>query len=131
MADTQKHLLIVDDETALRSAIAERLADQGFSVEQAGSGEEALQRLTEFAFDILITDLRLPGINGRELARRLLPLRPEMKVLYLSGYAGDSALRRDLSAEKAFLAKPFTPEALARKVREILDTPTPAAALSC
>ena len=64
MADTQKHLLIVDDEAALRSAIAERLADHGFTVVQAGSGEEALSLLAEFAFDILITDLRLPGIGA-------------------------------------------------------------------
>ena len=61
MTDGQKHLLIVDDETALREAIAERLADHGFVVEQADSGEQALERLAEFAFDILITDLRLPG----------------------------------------------------------------------
>ncbi|MBW8713899.1 MAG: response regulator, partial [Acidobacteria bacterium] len=61
MAEGQKHLLLVDDESALREAIAERLADHGFIVEQADSGEQALQRLTDFAFDILITDLRLPG----------------------------------------------------------------------
>jgi DNA-binding response OmpR family regulator len=65
MSEGQKHLLIVDDETALRETIAERLADHGFLVEQADSGEQAIERLTAFAFDILITDLRLPGIDGR------------------------------------------------------------------
>ena len=67
MSEGQKHLLIVDDEGGLREAIAERLADHGFLVEQADSGERALQRLSEFAFDILITDLRLPGIDGRQV----------------------------------------------------------------
>ena len=67
MTDGQKHLLIVDDETPLREAIAERLSDQGFIVEQATSGEQALERLAAFAFDILITDLRLPGIDGRKV----------------------------------------------------------------
>ena len=69
MPENQKHLLIVDDETALRSAIAERLTDHGFAVEEAGSGEDALQRLTDFAFDILFSDLRLPGVGGREVQR--------------------------------------------------------------
>ena len=70
MTDSPKHLLLVDDETALREAIAERLADHGFEVEQADSGEQALERLAEFAFDILITDLRLPGIDGAAGPRR-------------------------------------------------------------
>ena len=67
MSEGQKHLLIVDDEGALREAIAERLGDHGFVVEQAASGEQALDRLADFAFDILITDLRLPGIDGRQV----------------------------------------------------------------
>ena len=77
MSESQKHLLIVDDETALREAIAERLADQGFVVEQADSGEDALERLAEFAFDILITDLRLPGIDGRQVLDAALERYPE------------------------------------------------------
>ena len=65
MAENAKHLLLVDDEAALREAIAERLADHGFVVEQASNGEDAVARLAEFAFDIIITDLRLPGVDGR------------------------------------------------------------------
>ena len=65
MAENAKHLLLVDDEAALREAIAERLADHGFIVEQAANGEDALARLSEFAFDIIVTDLRLPGVDGR------------------------------------------------------------------
>ena len=59
-----KHLLLVEDEAALREAVAEQLADNGYVVEQAESGEVALERLADFAFDVLITDLRLPGISG-------------------------------------------------------------------
>jgi len=64
MSEGQKHLLLVDDESALREAIAERLADHGFLVEQAENGEHAIQRLAEFAYDILLTDLRPPGSTG-------------------------------------------------------------------
>ena len=64
MSDTQKHLLLVEDEAPLREAIAEQLTDRGYRVEQADSGEAAIAQLADFAFDIIITDLRLPGIDG-------------------------------------------------------------------
>ena len=65
MADQAKHLLLVEDEAPLRQAIAEQLADRGFQVEQADSGEAALARLADFAFDIIVTDLRLAGHRRR------------------------------------------------------------------
>ena len=86
MSEGQKHLLIVDDEHALREAIAERLADHGFVVEQATSGEEALQRLSDFAFDILITDLRLPGIDGAKVIEAALERYPEIIAIVITGY---------------------------------------------
>ena len=64
MPDPPKHVLLVEDEAPLRQAVAEQLADRGYKVVQAESGEIALARLTDFAFDIIITDLRLPGIDG-------------------------------------------------------------------
>jgi len=64
MSDQAKHLLLVEDEAPLRLAVAEQLADHGFHIEQADSGEAALARLAEFAFDVIVTDLRLPGIDG-------------------------------------------------------------------
>ena len=67
MTDAPQHLLLVDDERAFREVIAERLGESGYRVEQAGTGEEALERLNEFAFDVLITDLRLPGVDGRQV----------------------------------------------------------------
>ena len=86
MSDTQKHLLIVDDEKALREAIAERLADHGFVVEQAPSGEHALERLADFAFDVIITDLRLPGIDGRRVLDAALERYPEIIGIVITSF---------------------------------------------
>ena len=61
------HLLLIEDEAAYREVVAERLVDHGYRVTQAASGEEAMARLAEFAFDILLTDLRLPGVDGRQV----------------------------------------------------------------
>ena len=122
MADPQKHLLIVDDEGALRAAIAERLADRGFAVEQAGSGEEALQRLAEFAFDILITDLRLPGINGREVLDAALERYPELIVIVITGFGTvKDAVDAIKQGAADFITKPFQFDALLHVVRSALE----------
>ena len=86
-SDNPTHLLLVDDEEGFRTAIAEQLADQGFVVEQAGTGELALERLAEFAFDILITDLRLPGVDGRQLLDEALARYPTSSRLSSPGSA--------------------------------------------
>src|SRR4029450_12306259 len=86
MSEGQKHLLIVDDEHALREAIAERLADHGFVVQQATRGEEAAQRFSAFAFDILIADLRLPGIDGAKVIEAALERYPEIIAIVITGY---------------------------------------------
>jgi DNA-binding NtrC family response regulator len=122
MADNQKHLLIVDDEGALRSAIAERLADHGFAVEQAGSGEEALQRLAEFAFDILITDLRLPGINGREVLDAALERYPDLIAIVITGYGTvKDAVDAIKQGAADFVTKPFQFDALLHVVQSALE----------
>jgi len=122
MAEGQKHLLIVDDETALREAIAERLADHDFIVEQAGSGEEALQRLTDFAFDILITDLRLPGIDGAKVIEAALERYPEIIAIVITGYGtvkdAVEAIKRGASD---FITKPFQFDALLHVLRSALE----------
>src|SRR5918993_2876777 len=122
MADTQKHLLIVDDEGTLRSAIAERLADHGFSVEQAGSGEEALQRLAEFAFDILITDLRLPGIGGREVLDAALERYPDIIAIVITGYGTvKDAVEAIKQGAADFITKPFQFDALMHVLRSAME----------
>jgi DNA-binding NtrC family response regulator len=122
MADNQKHLLIVDDEGALRSAIAERLADHGFAVEQAGSGEEALQRLADFAFDMLITDLRLPGINGREVLDAALGRYPDIIAIVITGFGTvKDAVEAIKQGAADFITKPFQFDALLHVLRSAVE----------
>ncbi|MCA1650595.1 MAG: sigma-54 dependent transcriptional regulator [Acidobacteria bacterium] len=113
MAEGDKHLLIVDDENALREAIAERLADHGFVVEQADSGEQALQRLSEFAFDVIITDLRLPGIDGRQVMDAALQRYPEIVAIVITGFGTvKDAVEAIKQGASDFITKPFQFDAL-------------------
>ncbi len=122
MSDGQKHLLIVDDENALREAIAERLGDHGFVVEQADSGEAALQRLAEFAFDILITDLRLPGIDGRKVLDAALERYPEIIAIVITGYGTvKDAVEAIKQGAADFITKPFQFDALLHVLRSALE----------
>ncbi len=122
MADGQKHLLIVDDEPALREAIAERLADHDFIVEQAGSGEQALQRLADFAFDILITDLRLPGIDGAKVIEAALERYPEIIAIVITGYGTvKDAVEAIKQGAADFITKPFQFDALLHVLRSAVE----------
>ena len=122
MSEGQKHLLIVDDENALREAIAERLADHGFIVEQAASGEQALQRLADFAFDILITDLRLPGIDGRKVIEAALERYPEIIAIVITGYGTvKDAVDAIKQGAADFITKPFQFDALLHVLRSALE----------
>ena len=122
MSEGQKHLLIVDDENALREAIAERLADHGFVVEQAASGEQALQRLADFAFDILITDLRLPGIDGRKVIDAALERYPEIIPIVITGYGTvKDAVEAIKQGAADFITKPFQFDALLHVLRSALE----------
>ena len=113
MADTTKHLLLVDDEAALREAIAERLADHGFVVEQASSGEEALARLADFAFDIIVTDLRLPGVDGRAVLDAAIERYPEIIAIIITGFGTvKDAVNAIKQGAADFITKPFQFDAL-------------------
>jgi DNA-binding NtrC family response regulator len=122
MPEGQKHLLIVDDESALREAIAERLADHGFVVEQAASGEQALERLADFAFDILITDLRLPGIDGRQVVESALERYPDIIPIVITGYGTvKDAVEAIKQGAADFITKPFQFDALLHVLRSALE----------
>ncbi len=118
-------LLVVEDDEQIRALTCQVLREYGYATLAASRGEEALEiyRRHEGPIPLLVTDVVLPQMNGEELARQLTVLRPGIKALYLSGYANNAVvLHGILNRELAFLQKPFTPEALARKVREILDS---------
>ncbi len=122
MTENQKHLLIVDDEAALREAIAERLGDHGFIVEQAASGEEALERLAAFAFDILITDLRLPGIDGRQVLDAAVERYPELIAIVITGFGTvKDAVEAIKQGASDFITKPFQFDALMHVLRSAME----------
>jgi PAS domain S-box-containing protein len=138
-------LLLVEDEDGVRALARTVLQHCGYTVLEAADGEEALRVAARHNRDLarpgpssdlaraghglgpialLVTDVVMPGLGGRPLAERLLALQPGMKVLYVSGYADDAVVRHGVLEEQVqFLAKPFTPLALACKVREVLDAP--------
>src|SRR5215510_1490052 len=108
MADSSKHLLLVDDEASLRQAIAEQLTDRGYRVEQADSGEAAVARLADFAFDVIITDLRLPGLDGSALVQAAVGRYPDIIAIVVTGYGTmKDAVEAIKSGAFDFVSKPF------------------------
>jgi CheY-like chemotaxis protein len=116
-------VLVVEDEKELCDLAVELLAKQGYQVLSAANGTDAM-RVAEAhpgPIHLMLTDVMMPGITGRALAALLKALRPEMKVLFMSGYAEDVIVRRGLlEAGVELVPKPFTPAALAAKVRAVL-----------
>jgi CheY-like chemotaxis protein len=114
-------LLVVEDQAPLRRAIARALRDYGYTVLEAADGADALRVAAESkSLDLVVTDVVMPKMRGPELARRLRETRPSVRVLYVSGYADDASIVVD-EPGVALLTKPFAPDALARKVRDVLD----------
>jgi PAS domain S-box-containing protein len=117
-------ILIVEDEDLVRTLASRSLRERGYRVIEAHQGTDALRRLEADpgGIDLVITDVVMPEMGGRELARRLAGLRPSLPVLFISGYTGEDVIQRGLLEPGApFQQKPFTPDGLARKVREMLD----------
>src|SRR5437868_1515006 len=108
MPDSLKHLLLVEDEAALREAIAEQLIDRGYQVDQADSGEAALTRLADFAYDIIISDLRLPGIDGSAVVEAAVARYPDIIAIVVTGFGTvKDAVEAIKRGAWDFVSKPF------------------------
>jgi len=121
-------ILLVEDDPAVRALANSILGDKGYAVLAPQHPAEAEQICAQHAgtIHLLLTDLIMPGMSGRELARRAAALRPQIKVLYMSGYTEDALVRRQVSENSfAFVQKPFSPAVLEAKVREVLDSAQP------
>jgi CheY-like chemotaxis protein len=117
-------VLVVEDEEAVRSMTVRLLESEGYTVLSAGDGVEALEAIKAGIgrLDLIITDVAMPSMNGRELAAQLHRLRPGLPVLFMSGYTDDEMVRRGLiEPDHPFLSKPFTLEILAGAVRVLID----------
>ena len=122
MVETKKHLLLVEDEAPLREALAERLAEHGFEVQQADTGERAIEQLAEFAFDIVVTDLRLPGLDGTRVLETALLRYPDIVGIIVTGYGtvkdAVDAIRRGATD---FVTKPFQFDELLHALNSALE----------
>ena len=117
-------VILVEDEDAVRRITRIAMEAQGYTVLEANSGAEAIQVASQHAgpIHLVVTDVVMPGMSGPELVEALRSLRPNLKVLYVSGYTDDSVVRYGLTTPTdAFLQKPFTPLALGKKVRDVLE----------
>lgn len=115
-------VLLVEDQNSLRAFLVQFLTEQGYNVLQAASGTEAFSIAQRHAgpIHLLLTDIVMPGMSGQELARKLCQGRPALKVLFMSGYAGDAVGRAVGHPAEALIQKPFTGEVLMAKLREVL-----------
>jgi PAS domain S-box-containing protein len=120
-------ILLLEDERAVRKLAAAVLREGGFTVMEAEAGTEALSISEQISLPIrlLITDIVLPGIGGPDVAAQLQGQRPAMKVLFISGYSDETIARQGIPSSASFLAKPFSPEVLLAKVREVLGASGP------
>ncbi|MBI5905918.1 MAG: PAS domain S-box protein [Deltaproteobacteria bacterium] len=124
LLDGTETVLLVEDEDVVRGLCVQVLERLGYNVLQAGNGAEAIALAREFGgrIDLLLTDVVMPGMNGGELATHLVILHPEAKVLFTSGYTDDAIVQHGVLDDGVFfIGKPYTPTALAKKVRDVLD----------
>jgi len=119
----QEHILVADDDAVIREGLRRVLGMQGYQVETQPNGRLAMDRLQESSFDLLITDLKMPGMSGLEVLQAVRVLQPEMPVILITGFAAvDNAVEVMKNGAADYLAKPFTNEEILAKVRKALDT---------
>ncbi|WP_459747365.1 response regulator [Pseudomonas sp. 3A(2025)] len=120
-------VLVVEDEEAVRMLVVDALRELGYSTRQASDGAGAITRLQDSGrIDLLVTDVGLPGLNGRQLAEIARQFRPELKVLFMTGYAGNPQDHEELQANGMdMLIKPFNVDDLAARVRGMLGAGDP------
>jgi two-component system cell cycle sensor histidine kinase/response regulator CckA len=121
---TAETILVVEDQEEVRTLMADALRGEGYRLIEAASGDDALALAEKFEgiIHLLVTDVVMPGMSGRQLAKHLQPLRPQMKVLYVSGYSAELIAHHGVSENAAYLPKPFLASQLIGKVRSVLSS---------
>jgi CheY-like chemotaxis protein len=125
-ADSGQTVLVVDDEPTVRMLVTETLQDLGYTALEAGDGTAALTIVqSAVRIDLLVTDVGLPGLNGRQLAEAARRVRPGLRVLFITGYAHNAAIGNGglLGPGMEIITKPFALEMLASKIREMIEPP--------
>ncbi len=117
-----ERVLVVDDESSVRRSTARLLTSLGYALSTAASGNEALAQVEDQSFDLLLTDLSMPGMTGTELAAQIRERVPSLPIVFMSGNVGSDPLREQIAAGRAvFLQKPITLLVLATCIRQVLD----------
>ncbi len=120
--DTPKKLLVIDDEPAIREGVRRILESESFKVETFANGHSALERIRQESFDLVITDLKMPGISGMDVLKSIKEIQPDLPVIFITGYSSvDSAVEVMKLGAVDYIAKPFTPEEMLNTIRLALE----------
>lgn len=125
LSSGRETILVVEDEDEIRWLIQEVLHSFGYTVIQASNGRQALEFASQHTgpIDLLLTDIVMPEMGGRDLAAKLLAMRPTLRVLFMSGYTSDALVKQGIQEQQiAILEKPFAPDVLSHKIRELLNS---------
>lgn len=117
-----KKLLVIDDEPAIREGVRRILESESFAVETYGSGQAALERIKQERFDLVITDLKMPGISGMDVLKSIKDIHPDLPVVFITGYSSvDNAVEVMKLGAVDYIAKPFTPEDMLKVIKTALE----------
>lgn len=120
--ESEKKLLVIDDEPAIREGVRRILESESFQVETFSSGHAALERIKQESFDLVITDLKMPGISGMDVLRSIKEIQPDLPVIFITGYSSvDSAVEVMKLGAVDYIAKPFTPDEMIKVIKTALE----------